>query len=86
MRDGRLVGVLTRKGALRSSLYSPALDGSGRLRVAGAIGINGDVRAKAEGLGVSLFRATEGEDNTSLIGLPLIRLMQMLEREGIAIP
>ncbi len=50
VRDGRLVGVLTRKGALRSSLYSPALDGSGRLRVAGAIGINGDVRAKAEGL------------------------------------
>ena len=41
---------------------------------------------KAEGLGISLFRATEGEDNTSLIGLPLIRLMQMLEREGIAIP
>ncbi|MEO4046418.1 nucleoside triphosphate pyrophosphatase [Pseudomonas sp. CAU 1711] len=41
---------------------------------------------KAEGLGVSLFRATEGEDGTSLIGLPLIRLVQMLDREGIAIP
>ena len=33
---------------------------------------------KAEGLGVSLFRATEGEDATSLIGLPLIRLVDML--------
>jgi MAF protein len=41
---------------------------------------------KAEGLGVSLFRATEGEDGTSLVGLPLIRLVQMLEREGLAIP
>ena len=41
---------------------------------------------KAEGLGVSLFRATEGEDGTSLVGLPLIRLVQMLDREGIAIP
>ncbi|HSX71992.1 MAG TPA: Maf family protein, partial [Pseudomonas sp.] len=41
---------------------------------------------KAEGLGVSLFRATEGEDGTSLVGLPLIRLVQMLEREGVAIP
>ena len=41
---------------------------------------------KSEGLGISLFRSTEGEDATSLIGLPLIRLMQMLEREGIAIP
>jgi MAF protein len=41
---------------------------------------------KAEGLGVSLFRATEGEDGTSLVGLPLIRLVQMLDRAGIAIP
>lgn len=41
---------------------------------------------KAEGLGVSLFRATEGEDGTSLVGLPLIRLVQMLDREGVAIP
>ena len=41
---------------------------------------------KAEGLGVSLFRATEGEDNTSLIGLPLIRLVSMLNSAGIAIP
>ena len=41
---------------------------------------------KAEGLGISLFRATEGEDVTSLVGLPLIRLVAMLDREGIAIP
>ncbi|WP_394561855.1 Maf family protein [Aquipseudomonas alcaligenes] len=41
---------------------------------------------KAEGLGVSLFRSTEGGDGTSLVGLPLIRLVQMLDREGIAIP
>lgn len=41
---------------------------------------------KAEGLGVSLFRATEGDDATSLIGLPLIRLVGMLHEEGISIP
>lgn len=41
---------------------------------------------KAEGLGVSLFRATEGSDATSLIGLPLIRLVDMLIKEGVAIP
>jgi MAF protein len=41
---------------------------------------------KAEGLGVSLFRATEGSDVTSLIGLPLIRLVDMLNRAGIEIP
>ncbi|SDU17459.1 MAF protein [Pseudomonas pohangensis] len=41
---------------------------------------------KAEGLGVSLFRGTEGSDATSLIGLPLIRLVDMLDKEGIKIP
>ncbi|ERH53846.1 septum formation protein Maf [Ectopseudomonas chengduensis] len=41
---------------------------------------------KSEGLGISLFRSTEGEDATSLIGLPLIRLVDMLQNEGIEIP
>lgn len=41
---------------------------------------------KAEGLGISLFRATEGKDATSLIGLPLIRLVDMLLAKGIEIP
>lgn len=41
---------------------------------------------KAEGLGVSLFRSTEGTDATSLIGLPLIRLVDMLHIAGIDIP
>ncbi|MGV8918611.1 MAG: Maf family protein [Pseudomonas sp.] len=41
---------------------------------------------KAEGLGVSLFRSTEGPDATSLIGLPLIRLIDMLLVEGVQIP
>ena len=48
--DGRLVGILTRLGALRSGLYSPALDAQGRLRIAAAIGIGGDVAGKAETL------------------------------------
>lgn len=41
---------------------------------------------KAEGLGVSLFRSTEGSDANSLIGLPLIRLVDMLHSEGWQIP
>ncbi|AVB19516.1 MULTISPECIES: Maf family protein [Pseudomonas syringae group] len=41
---------------------------------------------KAEGLGVSLFRSTEGADATSLIGLPLIRLVDMLIKEGVSVP
>ncbi|MCP3670902.1 MAG: septum formation inhibitor Maf [Gammaproteobacteria bacterium] len=41
---------------------------------------------KSEGLGISLFEKLEGNDPNSLIGLPLIRLIAMLEREGISIP
>ena len=46
-RDGVLAGVLTRKGALRSTLYRPSLDADGRLKVAAAVGINGDVAGRA---------------------------------------
>lgn len=48
--DGRLAGIVTRKGALRSTIYRPALDVEGRLMVAVAVGINGDPGAKAEAL------------------------------------
>ena len=41
---------------------------------------------KAEGLGASLFRSTEGSDANSLIGLPLIRLIDMLHACGMDIP
>src|SRR5256714_4006685 len=37
---GALVGILTRKGALRATLYHPATDAAGRLRVAAAIGVS----------------------------------------------
>jgi IMP dehydrogenase len=45
---GRCVGILTRTGALRATLYQPAADGRGRLRVGAALGINGDVAGKAK--------------------------------------
>ncbi len=47
---GRLTGVLTRTGALRATLYEPAVDASGRLRVAAALGVNGEIEEKAEAL------------------------------------
>lgn len=37
---------------------------------------------KSEGLGISLFNKLSGDDPNSLIGLPLIRLNQMLLNEG----
>ncbi len=48
--DGTLAGVLTRTGAIRAGLYTPATDARGRLRVAAAVGINGDVGARARSL------------------------------------
>lgn len=38
---------------------------------------------KSEGFGISLFSKLEGNDPNSLIGLPLIRLISLLEIEGI---
>ena len=46
-QDGSLAGVLTRKGALRSTIYRPLLDAAGKLKVAAAVGINGDVAGRA---------------------------------------
>jgi IMP dehydrogenase len=48
--DGSLGGVLTRTGAVRAGIYSPAIDAAGRLRIAAAVGINGDTAAKARSL------------------------------------
>jgi IMP dehydrogenase len=48
VRDGVLAGVLTRTGALRSTIYAPAVDATGRLRIGVAIGINGEVATKAK--------------------------------------
>ncbi len=45
---GRCVGILTRTGALRATLYRPAADQTGRLRVAAAIGVNGDPGSRAK--------------------------------------
>ena len=38
---------------------------------------------KSEGFGISLFSKFEGKDPNSLIGLPLISLIEMLEKEGL---
>jgi IMP dehydrogenase len=45
--SGALVGILTRTGALRSTLYKPAVDANNKMRIAAAVGVNGDVAIKA---------------------------------------
>lgn len=48
--DGALRGVLTATGVLRSTIYRPAVDAAGRLRIAVAVGINADVASRVEAL------------------------------------
>ncbi|WP_425956980.1 GuaB1 family IMP dehydrogenase-related protein [Xylanimonas sp. McL0601] len=78
VRDGGLVGVLTRKGTVRSTVYSPALDAGGRLRVGAAVGINGDVAAKtkdllAAGVDVLVVDTAHGHQSKMLQALDAVR-------------
>lgn len=41
--------------------------------------------AKSEGLGIALIEWMSGDDPNALIGLPLIRLITMLQNEGVAV-
>ncbi|PIF02566.1 MAG: GuaB1 family IMP dehydrogenase-related protein, partial [Propionibacterium sp.] len=48
--EDQLIGLMTPKSALRTAIYSPALDANGSLRVGCAVGVNGDVASKVRGL------------------------------------
>jgi IMP dehydrogenase len=76
--DGRLVGVVTRRGCVRSRIYEPALDDEGRLRVAVAIGINGDVAGNAKaalaaGADVLVVDTAHGHQEKMLSALSAVR-------------
>jgi len=76
--DGdQMLGVLTRKGILRSAIYQPALDAEGRLMVGAAMGVNGDVEAKAadilaRGADVLVVDTAHGHQERMLEALPLV--------------
>ena len=48
--NGRLIGCITRKGALRSTIYQPAVDREGRLLIAVAVGVNAEPASRAKAL------------------------------------
>jgi septum formation protein len=41
--------------------------------------------AKSEGLGIALISRIQGDDPNALIGLPLIMLVGMLEKQGVSV-
>ncbi len=76
--EGRLAGITTRQGALRATLYKPALDEKGRLRIAAAIGINGDVAGKAAellegGVDVLVVDTAHGHQSRMINALRAVR-------------
>jgi IMP dehydrogenase len=78
--SGQCVGILTRTGALRATLYSPAVDASGRLRVGAAVGVNGDVAAKAKllldaGVDVLVVDTAHGHQEKMLSALRAVRAL-----------
>jgi IMP dehydrogenase len=77
---GTLVGIITRSGALRARLYTPNTDATGRLRIAAAVGINGDVAGKAAALldaGVDLLvmDTAHGHQEKMLEALKAVRAL-----------
>ncbi len=76
--NGRLVGILTRVGALRATVYRPNTDTDGRLRVAAATGINGDVAARAKalvaaGVDVLVLDTAHGHQDRMIDALQAVR-------------
>ncbi len=78
--QGRLLGIITRTGALRSTIYRPALDDRGRLRVAAAMGVNGDVKSRAAdllecGIDLLVLDTAHGHQERMLDALRAVRAL-----------
>jgi IMP dehydrogenase len=78
--SGECTGILTRTGALRATLYSPAVDARGRLRVGAAVGVNGDVAKKAKllldaGVDILVVDTAHGHQDKMLAALRAIRAL-----------
>jgi IMP dehydrogenase len=75
---GRLVGFVTEKGALRATIYRPALDDQDRLLVAAAVGVNADVKATAHelveaGVDIIVLDTAHGHQRKMLEALGAVR-------------
>ncbi|MEO5973771.1 MAG: GuaB1 family IMP dehydrogenase-related protein [Ilumatobacteraceae bacterium] len=76
--DGMLSGCITRKGALRSTIYAPAIDRQGKLMISVAVGINAEpaIRAKAlatMGVDVIVVDTAHGHQDRMLAAVEEVR-------------
>jgi IMP dehydrogenase len=85
LRRGVVVGTLSRRSALRSTLYKPAVDAQGRLIVAAALGVNGDVAGKAKALvaaGVDVLVLDTAHGHQEV----MVRAVETVAALGLSIP
>lgn len=80
MRGNDIVGSISKKGALRSTFYAPACDVQGRLRVAVAIGINGDVAHKTSvlaqaGADVLVLDTAHGDQESMRVAIAKVKAL-----------
>ena len=83
--SGELVGIITKVGALRATLYTPAVDKKNKLRIAAAVGINGDVADKAAklvaaGADVLVVDTAHGHQKK------MIEALQAIKKLGLNVP
>jgi IMP dehydrogenase len=76
--DGRLLGCATRVGSLRSTIYRPAVDADGALKVGVAVGINGDPAEKAKvldrlGVDALVIDTAHGHQTRTLRAIEAVR-------------
>jgi GMP reductase len=93
VENGKLLGVMTRKHALRSTLYRPALDSDGRLMIGAAVGINGDVGVRAEalldaGIDVLVIDTAHGHQERMLESLKAVQEVRdrLADTQGRRVP
>ena len=76
--DGVLVGAITRKGSLRSTIYEPAVNSDGQFLTSVAVGINGDPAARARelvnlGVDVLVIDTAHGHQASMLRAIESVR-------------
>jgi IMP dehydrogenase len=93
LEGDQMLGVVTRKGLLRSEIYRPALDRTGSLMVGAAVGINGDVEARAatllrQGVDVLVVDTAHGHQQKMLEVLPgvVAERDRFADESGLRVP
>lgn len=81
VEDGVYRGVLSARGAVRATVYEPALDARGRLLAGAAVGINGDVAGRARalldaGADVLVVDTAHGHQEKMLRALETVRALE----------